>query len=189
MNIGPKNFNDFTFGGDGIYVVIESLPDVPFSEHNYKVIGAAYSYETAKKYGGPNRTIKGPIPLFDTKLQKPFDPNPIQPYYPGFKPNPDLFPPNLYDPLTPVKPKFDFTIPLNQPKYNFGAMPIVDLYNVKPTTTFSFDPKTSSSTTQSYTTLSNSTNDLLFKQFQPTQQPFHTFGNNNFNDDNMDLSD
>jgi hypothetical protein len=90
MNFGPKQFD---FKTNGVYVIIESLPDIAFTEHSYKVIGVAHSLETAKLYGGPNRQIKGPVPIFDAA---PIFPNPMRDPF-----KPDIFPEPLPNPFKP----------------------------------------------------------------------------------------
>lgn len=113
MNFGPKSFD---LRSNGVYVIIETLPDVAFSSKpNYKVIGAAHSLETAKRYDGPNRTIKGPVPLFDADISDP-TPNPFKPGIFPIPNNPDIFPPNInphpvFNPFDPPKPVFDFGLP------------------------------------------------------------------------------
>jgi hypothetical protein len=61
MNISPvNNYNH-------VYVILEIDNSIPFVE-NYKVIGVAYSLETVKYYAGPNRIIKGPVPILETPV-------------------------------------------------------------------------------------------------------------------------
>ena len=129
MNIGPKSFN---LSNNSVYVIIEMVPSTGFSQHNYKVIGATHDLETAKKYGGTNRVIKGPVPLFDS-LPTFCDPSPSQPIIFPKPNNPDIFPPkieinppfNPFGPFQPHKPSYDFGLPQqplqpHKPEFDFG---------------------------------------------------------------------
>lgn len=118
MNYGPKLFDLKTAG---VYIIIESLPYIPFSEHNYKVIGAAHSLDVAKSYGGPNRIIKGPVPLFDNTpnelpIKHPFNPD-VFPHPNIFQPNIPIIKPPVFNPFDPTKPKYDFGLPSSPSKF------------------------------------------------------------------------
>ncbi len=97
---GPKSFD---LKSNGVYVIIEVEPSVPFSEHTFKVIGASHSLEVAKKYAGANRIIKGPVPLFD---EIPPQPKTIDPFGNPFKPD-EIFNPKpfIFNPPELARPK------------------------------------------------------------------------------------
>jgi len=114
MNFGPKSFD---IKSNGVYVIIETIPDIAFSHTNYKIIGVAHSLEIANKYSGPNRIIKGPVPLFDSmpNFHDPI-PNPFKPNIFPQPTNPDIFPPHIkinppFNPFGPSKPDYNFGLP------------------------------------------------------------------------------
>lgn len=99
MNFPPTFFNQQQ--QQGLYVIIETDPDIAFTQHSYKVIGACMSYNNAMVYSGSNRIIKGPIPLLDTAMPQKY-PNPDMP--PTFYPYPNPYP---LPPMGPAMPRFD----------------------------------------------------------------------------------
>ena len=118
MNFGPKSFD---IKSNDVYVIIETIPDIAFLHTNYKVIGVAHSLEIANKYSGPNRIIKGPVPLFDSMpnfhnpTPNPFKPNPFKPNI-FLQPNQDILPPHIkipppFNPFGPSNPNYNFGLP------------------------------------------------------------------------------
>lgn len=129
MQLGPNNFN---VNNLGMFVIIETVPGTAFHENNFRVVGITHSRNAANKYAGPNRIIKGPVPMLDG-LDLPVKTNPFEqqptfeiyygkPETPGFNPTTD-----------PAKVNFNFTKP-NPPNF----------MNPQPTTPFpnTFTPQT-----------------------------------------------
>ena len=100
------NPSSFNLTSNEVYVIIEVNSTVAFSENTFRVVGVCYSLESTKIYAGPNRIIKGPVPIFDRLSAQP---KTFEPVYNPFKPD-EIFPPKpfMFNSQEPARPKFDF---------------------------------------------------------------------------------
>lgn len=102
MNIGPSQIN---LNPNGIYIIVELNNET----HNLKIIGACKSYDQAKLYSGPDRSIHGPVQFLDNI----FNPQPRKSMPLLFKS--EIIPPqiNEYEKnfnvgINPSKPNFEY---------------------------------------------------------------------------------
>ncbi|QKF94258.1 hypothetical protein QKU48_gp0800 [Fadolivirus algeromassiliense] len=109
---GQKSFD---IRSNGVYVIIEVEPSVPFNENTFRVVGASHSLEIAKQYAGPNRIIKGPVPLFDSV---PPQPKSVEPFGNPFRPDEIYNPkPFIFNPPEPAKPNIPFFPEFHKPSF------------------------------------------------------------------------
>jgi hypothetical protein len=127
MDIGPNNFKDLLRSKE-VYVILEfnnflngvneltGLNELSglneLNRNAPRIIGAFFSYHQAQKYLGPNRIIKGPVPLlddYDGHYPRHYPPYvfPDKPFgRPPSPPLPNIYPFNPFSPELPTKPNF-----------------------------------------------------------------------------------
>jgi len=128
-----SQFNPINLSNDGVYVILEAIPQSAFSEQTYRAIGVCSSYEEAQTHAGIGRIIQGPVPFMDRKFTKPnLDIDPIYPFKPNV--NPPSKPFQLEDPFgeksgaPPIRKGVDW----GQPLHSSPLDPLFDKKNYDP---------------------------------------------------------
>lgn len=89
----------FSFHQNGVYVILEAIPQPAFHDQTFRAVGVCQSREQAEKYAGIGRIIQGPVPFFDSRMSMQNDP--------------DIFPfkPSLVEPPNDLPEKASYTQP------------------------------------------------------------------------------